>query len=202
MKWDISQCIRKKATTLSLIPKINILLKLFPAITLFFVPFILSLSIIFTRLTHPLSAGIMLLIQTTLISISSGMVSPSFWFSYILFLIFLGGILVLFIYVASLASNESFKLSIFLTIAIVAGSLTMSLILLFLDPLFSIQPVSVQHTFISSKDIPDLSSIYTHFIYNFPTMSLTLVVILYLLFTLIVVVEMTSVFSGPLRLSK
>nr|YP_009990233.1 NADH dehydrogenase subunit 6 [Panulirus longipes]QNN01848.1 NADH dehydrogenase subunit 6 [Panulirus longipes] len=170
--------------------------------TIFFVPFILSFSIVFTRLTHPLSAGIMLLIQTTLISISSGMISPSFWFSYILFLIFLGGMLVLFIYVASLASNESFKLSLFLTGMILLGSFFLSTLFMFLDPLFSIQPVSVQHSFFSAKDIPDLSSVSTHFIYNFPTMGLTLVVILYLLFTLIVVVEMTSVFSGPLRLSK
>nr|YP_009170139.1 NADH dehydrogenase subunit 6 [Panulirus cygnus]ALE28930.1 NADH dehydrogenase subunit 6 [Panulirus cygnus] len=121
---------------------------------------------------------------------------------YILFLIFLGGMLVLFIYVASLASNESFKLSLFLTAMILLGSFSLSALFMFLDPLFSIQPVSVQHSFFSAKDIPDLSSISTHFIYNFPTMGLTLVVILYLLFTLIVVVEMTSVFSGPLRLSK
>nr|YP_009526863.1 NADH dehydrogenase subunit 6 [Panulirus argus]AYA51673.1 NADH dehydrogenase subunit 6 [Panulirus argus] len=170
--------------------------------TMFLVPFILSLSIVFTRLTHPLSAGIMLLIQTTLISISSGMISSSFWFSYILFLIFLGGMLVLFIYVASLASNESFELSITLALLVIMSSTIISTAVLLLDPLLSIQSVSMEHSFLSAKNVPDMFSISTHFIYNFPTMSLTMIVILYLLFTLIVVVEMTSVFSGPLRLSK
>ena len=49
--------------------------------------------------------GLTLLIQTILVSIISGLITKTFWFSYILFLVFLGGILVLFIYVTSLASN-------------------------------------------------------------------------------------------------
>nr|YP_009990247.1 NADH dehydrogenase subunit 6 [Panulirus penicillatus]QNN01862.1 NADH dehydrogenase subunit 6 [Panulirus penicillatus] len=169
---------------------------------IFFMPIIFFLSILFTRLVHPLAAGIILLIQTSLISLSTGLVSSSFWFSYILFLVFLGGMLVLFIYVASLASNESFKTSFFYAGLIALVSSFMSMILFFSDTLFSFQPVSMQHSFQFTKNALDYSSDLTLLIYNFPVMKMTIVVILYLLFTLIVVVEVTSVFLGALRLSK
>nr|YP_004857858.1 NADH dehydrogenase subunit 6 [Panulirus homarus]AEO50356.1 NADH dehydrogenase subunit 6 [Panulirus homarus] len=169
---------------------------------IFFMPIIFFLSILFTRLVHPLAAGIILLIQTSLISLSTGLVSSSFWFSYILFLVFLGGMLVLFIYVASLASNESFKTSFFYAGFISGVSLLPSTIFFFSDTLFSFQPVSMQHSSQFTKNTWNYSSDLTLLIYNFPVMKMTIVVILYLLFTLIVVVEVTSVFLGALRLSK
>nr|DAA06218.1 TPA_exp: truncated NADH dehydrogenase subunit 6 [Drosophila persimilis] len=73
---------------------------------------ILTTSIIFLNMIHPLAMGLTLLIQTIFICLISGLMTKSFWYSYILFLIFLGGMLVLFIYVTSLASNEMFNLSI------------------------------------------------------------------------------------------
>merc|ERR1712198_806681 len=97
-------------------------------------PLITALSLFFTRLSHPLAIGLALLSQTILICLITGLSSSSFWFSYILFLIFLGGILVLFIYVTSLASNEMFTPSI--TIAFVfTRVLLLSRGLLFIDPM-------------------------------------------------------------------
>nr|AGO50137.1 NADH dehydrogenase subunit 6 [Kamimuria wangi] len=69
------------------------------------------LALIFTRMNHPLAMGLMLLLQLFLVTLITGFMTQSFWFSYILFLVFLGGLLVLFIYVTSLASNEMFTLS-------------------------------------------------------------------------------------------
>nr|QNV11699.1 NADH dehydrogenase subunit 6 [Rhamphomyia barbata] len=73
-------------------------------------------SFIFMQMNHPLAMGLMLLMQTFLICLITGLMTKSFWFSYILFLIFLGGMLVLFIYVTSLASNEMFSMSMNLMI--------------------------------------------------------------------------------------
>lgn len=166
-------------------------------------PFIFFLSILFTQLSHPLSAGILLLIQVTLVSLASGLISRSFWFSYILFLIFLGGMLVLFIYVASLASNEVFQVdlsSIFTNLTLMG---LFSLTLPIIDPLFNPTTVTKQRRFIFIKNQDKLiepSLVYP--IYRYPTIILTLFVILYLLLTLIVIVNVTSLSSGPLRNSK
>ena len=166
--------------------------------TLLTAPIILILSFLFSRLTHPLSIGLTLLFQTVIISLSVGVSTYSFWFSYILFMIFLGGMLVLFIYVASLASNEFFvfSLSIFTFYFIIF--LTLTLRTIFLDPIlisnFSCLP--------SSSLCSQLSTItITRWIYSNTSINFTLFIVTYLLLTLIVVVKITNLFKGPLRLS-
>nr|YP_009127951.1 NADH dehydrogenase subunit 6 [Umalia orientalis]AJF14604.1 NADH dehydrogenase subunit 6 [Umalia orientalis] len=159
----------------------------------------LIVSFFFTRMTHPLSMGLMLLLQTILVCLSAGVSTYSFWFSYILFLIFLGGMLVLFIYVASLASNEPFSFS--LTNFGVASLLMLSLTFM----VFILDPLSIPVINLTSSSSISLISISTPsfilWIYNTPSMMFTLFIILYLLLTLIVVVKITNLFKGPLRLS-
>jgi NADH-ubiquinone oxidoreductase chain 6 len=78
---------------------------------------------IFIVLNHPISLGLVLIAHTLLISVVTGVVGGHFWFSYILFLVFLGGVLVLFIYITSLASNEKFTFDWIglLTLTLVVG---------------------------------------------------------------------------------
>nr|UEK25895.1 NADH dehydrogenase subunit 6 [Thalamita sima] len=166
--------------------------------TLLFIPSILMLSFLFTRLVHPLSMGLTLLIQTILISLTAGLATYSYWFSYILFMIFLGGMLVLFIYVTSLASNESFSFSY--------STLATSLVILFLlVPLtliwdYFFNSFSAQLP-LSSLDMETSNVFIISWIYSVNLMNFTLFIIIYLLLTLIVVVKITNLFKGPLRLS-
>nr|YP_009512578.1 NADH dehydrogenase subunit 6 [Hymenopenaeus neptunus]AXJ93145.1 NADH dehydrogenase subunit 6 [Hymenopenaeus neptunus] len=162
-------------------------------------PIIIMSSFLFTRLMHPLAMGLSLLVQTMMICVTAGLLMKSFWFSYILFLIFLGAMLVLFIYVASLASNEAFSFSGSLSLLIIA-TIMMSSLLLIIDPLMINSPSFLSQSSIQTNiysSTPALLSI----IYNNTTMNLTLFIILYLLLTLIVVVKITNTFFGPLRLS-
>nr|YP_006665730.1 NADH dehydrogenase subunit 6 [Challia fletcheri]AEP83058.1 NADH dehydrogenase subunit 6 [Challia fletcheri] len=69
---------------------------------------VIMLGVFFVVGNHPLWMGLILLVQTFLVSLFSGFLLSFFWFSYILFLLFLGGMLVLFMYVCGLASNEMF----------------------------------------------------------------------------------------------
>nr|YP_010164053.1 NADH dehydrogenase subunit 6 [Macromedaeus distinguendus]QRK27342.1 NADH dehydrogenase subunit 6 [Macromedaeus distinguendus] len=166
--------------------------------TLLTIPVILTLSFLFTRLTHPLSLGITLLLQTIFMSLTVGISTYSFWFSYILFMIFLGGMLVLFIYVASLASNEIFSFSLMTFLTYTGIVISFSLLSLLLDPLF----ISTSSSLPSSSINSYLSTpLIVSWIYNSPSMSFTLFIITYLLITLIVVVKIVNLFKGPLRLS-
>lgn len=132
----------------------------------------------------------------------TGLITKTFWFSYILFLIFLGGILVLFIYVTSLASNEIFNLSIKLTLF----SFT---ILRFFIILSLIVDKTYLTSFFLNNEIERITNLYTYFsenslslnkLYNFPTNFVTILLINYLLITLIVIVKITKLFKGPLRI--
>nr|UFZ12784.1 NADH dehydrogenase subunit 6 [Sialis melania] len=153
----------------------------------------------FIQMNHPLAMGLCLLIQTILISFITGMIIQTFWFSYILFLIMLGGMLVLFIYMTTLASNEMFSFN----------NLLVYLIIIMLMMIMSLIDSNMWN--INNSYIDMLNTNNNYFImnmenslelmklYNKPTMNMTLILINYLLLTLIIIVKITNIFSGPLR---
>nr|YP_009502941.1 NADH dehydrogenase subunit 6 [Isoperla eximia]AXG21544.1 NADH dehydrogenase subunit 6 [Isoperla eximia] len=159
------------------------------------------ISLIFTQMSHPLAMGLMLLIQTLCICLLTGFMTQSFWFSYILFLVFLGGLLVLFIYVTSLASNEMFSMS---TSTLFLGG-TMLVIGVFFTLIIDPLPYLINCL---NADMMDVSMINFYYeeaslsltkLYNQPTGLITLMLVLYLFLTLIAVVKITCIFFGPLR---
>lgn len=162
------------------------------------IPFLLFSSLLFTQLSHPLAIGLLLFIQTILISLTVGIYNFSFWFSYILFLVFLGGILVLFIYVASLASNESFSFSLTTFLFSIRLVSLFIFVLLFLDPLI----ISPNSSSLSTSSLKYYLStpIIINWIYNTPSIIFTIFIVSYLLLILIVVVKIVNLFKGPLRL--
>nr|UFZ13801.1 NADH dehydrogenase subunit 6 [Anachauliodes laboissierei] len=153
----------------------------------------------FTLMNHPLAMGLILLIQTILISLLTGLFLQTFWFSYILFLIMLGGMLVLFIYMTSLASNElfSFSMKSFMLnlILLMMISFLMFFIYQYLNSMNS--DMMLLNNFIFNKE----NNIELIKLYNSPTMLLTLMLINYLFLTLIIVVKITNINQGPLRQS-
>nr|BDL61385.1 NADH dehydrogenase subunit 6 [Guinusia dentipes] len=161
-------------------------------------PLLMTLSLLFIQLQHPLAMGLILLIQTVLVSITVGLSAYSFWFSYILFLVFLGGMLILFIYVASLASNEVLTFSLPLLLFFLL-SLIISFMMLLLDPLYISTPTLLPN--LSMKNLTSTQFIIS-WIYNTPSMPFTIFIIYYLLLMLIVVVKIVTLFKGPLRLIK
>nr|WNH42607.1 NADH dehydrogenase subunit 6 [Neoperla aethiopica] len=160
---------------------------------------IISASI-FTQITHPLAMGLVLLIQTLIICLTTGLLAQSFWFSYILFLVFLGGLLVLFIYVTTLASNEMFSLAPSAFSMLVLFGLMAGLIYMYLDPLtlpLNLKSTDSYNSFLTLSS--EESSMTLMKLYNNPTNLITLMLALYLFLTLIAVVQITKIFHGPLR---
>nr|YP_010225748.1 NADH dehydrogenase subunit 6 [Paratrichocladius tamaater]UDD74599.1 NADH dehydrogenase subunit 6 [Paratrichocladius tamaater] len=161
----------------------------------------LTCSTIFTFMKHPLAMGLMLLMQTFLICIISGLISKTFWFSYILFLIFLGGMLVLFIYVTSLASNEMFNFSMKILSMSLLTFTTLFMTLIFIDKNMVMtyfmnhenESLTLMENFIMEN------SLTLNKLYNFPVNLTTILLMIYLFLTLIAVVKITNIFEGPLR---
>nr|APB02814.1 NADH dehydrogenase subunit 6 [Lytta caraganae] len=153
----------------------------------------ITFSAIFISLTHPLSLGLILLIQTTIISLVSGKFCMNFWFSYILFLIMIGGMLILFIYMTSIASNEkfSFKFKSLVPIFVIFSSLTISPMLMFLPDM------NIKNDLVNfNTNYLEISMIkYTYFPMNIMLMFM----IIYLFITLIAIVKIINTKNGPLR---
>nr|AQP27152.1 NADH dehydrogenase subunit 6 [Termes rostratus] len=148
-------------------------------------------SLMFTQMKHPLAMGLMLLVQTTMVCIISGTMYSSFWFSYILFMIMIGGMLVLFMYMTSLASNEMFSPSNKMLMAMT----TMMPITLYIMPITTNNKEMNMHETMMEDEITTTTTV----MYNQMMGIMTTLLVLYMLLTLIVVVNIINVSKGPLR---
>nr|YP_010309714.1 NADH dehydrogenase subunit 6 [Cissites auriculata]UMR54831.1 NADH dehydrogenase subunit 6 [Cissites auriculata] len=153
----------------------------------------ISLSLMFITLTHPLSMGLILLIQTTLISLMTGSFSYNFWYSYILFLIMIGGMLILFIYMTSIASNEKFSLN-FKTL-LISSLMPLSAIILTLN--IYITDASTWNSLTNMKNMQIYISMIK-FMY-LPMNIILMFMIMYLFLTMIAIVKIINKKTGPLR---
>nr|YP_010472655.1 NADH dehydrogenase subunit 6 [Galerita orientalis]UVH65778.1 NADH dehydrogenase subunit 6 [Galerita orientalis] len=162
----------------------------------------MMMTILFLFMNHPLSMGLILLIQTILISLITGLFSLSYWFSYILFLIMIGGMLILFIYMTSMASNEMFNFSPKLFLWFM---MTLFITLLF----YNLVNYIIMNPFMKNSNIMEMinemvnlknENIFSlNMIYNKPNNLITLLLVNYLFLTLIAVVKITDINYGPLR---
>nr|APX39725.1 NADH dehydrogenase subunit 6 [Chrysolina herbacea] len=164
---------------------------------IFFSTMIFILSMTFMFISHPMSLGLILLLQTIMIALVTGLMNLNFWFSYILFLIMVGGMLILFIYMTSVASNEKFKFS----------SKLMNLIIISLVIMLILTLTTDQFYYSMFMNLPDMMNqnliLNTNFLMNkymnFPNNMIIYMLIMYLFITLIMVVKITGYNYGPLR---
>nr|ATY48741.1 NADH dehydrogenase subunit 6 [Gynaephora aureata] len=167
--------------------------------------FILSLSFIMFFFNNPLSMGFMILTQTILMCLLLGMITKTYWFLYILFLIYLGGLLIIFIYISSITSNELFNPSMNLKMLFIFSSLFIFYILYFkINKIFMMNFSfnSGMNNLFSMKNLfinINLNIINLNKIYNNHTFYIMLMLMIYLFITLIAMVKITNIFYGPLR---
>nr|YP_010222612.1 NADH dehydrogenase subunit 6 [Pentatoma metallifera]UCC46075.1 NADH dehydrogenase subunit 6 [Pentatoma metallifera] len=155
-----------------------------------FLSMLVVLSLFLLHLNHPLSMGLILIMKTLITATIIGFMLKSFFFSYIIIIIMLSGALVLFIYMASVASNEMFDLSIKM---IMLGFSSYAMIMMMFD-LFNYNYFN--YTMYLNESISLIK------IFNTISAKLTIMIIIYLLLTMIVVSNIAKVVEGPLRMSK
>nr|YP_010713304.1 NADH dehydrogenase subunit 6 [Mesobuthus eupeus]WDA95762.1 NADH dehydrogenase subunit 6 [Mesobuthus eupeus] len=137
---------------------------------------LLLLNLLFFFSNHPLVMGLLLMGSTVLVAFSFFLLFKVSWFSYLLLLAFLGGLLVLFIYVASLASNEAMKFE--------SKFFYFSIFMLF---------------FLGEWIFGGGEIMFWKFYFFVPFSLVIFFLGVYLLYTLLVVVEVAKFEEGPLR---
>nr|QUO99358.1 NADH dehydrogenase subunit 6 [Atkinsoniella grahami] len=146
------------------------------------------LSTLIPFLFNPMSMGIILLLQTTLMTMIMNKMMFSSWFSMITFLMVVGGLLILFMYMSSIASNEKFKMKMNLTFMIFI------LILISEEMMNENQVNEEQNMILSTLTYSSMTKLY-----NKKSMLITMALVLYLLLTMIVVTKIVKHHEGPLR---
>nr|QQQ88669.1 NADH dehydrogenase subunit 6 [Hyalella cajasi] len=147
---------------------------------------------LFSQMSSPLGMGVIVIIFSFFISLSMSLICATSWFSLLLFMLFLSGMMIIFMYVCSLASNEAYYYS-FGAAYVVLGLLMLSLI----GPEISGAATVSGLLLVEAK-----SSFLMYKIYSFSIYLFAVVLIVYLLITLIAVVKISAVSEGPVRTKK
>nr|UPX88561.1 NADH dehydrogenase subunit 6 [Palomena prasina] len=146
------------------------------------------MPLIMLCLNHPLSMGLILIIQTMMTAVIVGYMMSSFLFSYIIMMIMLSGVLVLFIYMSSIASNEKFNSPIKMML------ISLLLLIIIIYCMFMYNKMNMINNLYMNEVISLIK------IFNSMTAQITMMVIMYLLLTMIVVSNIAKVTEGPLRM--
>lgn len=145
------------------------------------------MSLALNIFNHPFALIFLLIFETFLICIFIGVSLQTFWFSYILFLVFIGGTLILFSYVISLIKSS--KIYIKKNVNLLIG-LT--------GRIFFI--IKFKNLDLNIRDRLENYNVLNWFkLFNFPLNIINLFLINFLFFILIITVKFTKNFFGPLR---
>jgi NADH-ubiquinone oxidoreductase chain 6 len=138
--------------------------------------------------------GLVILILTILLAVNLGSLTSSFWLSYVLILVLLGGLLVIFVYISLLASNELFSKKSVLGGVLVGGSFLVLLWLtstrIWITQGDGYKPLLTQ----GGEGLTWVCSFYSRDLWG-----VTIFFVYYLLLTLIVVVNITKYDQSSLR---
>lgn len=113
----------------------------------------------------------------------------SSWISIIIFLILIGGLLILFIYISRIASNEKFTPNIYI-------------LLIICTVILPIEEILIEIQIHEKRDnllLLNKERLTISIIYNKKTIIITIMIFIYLLLAIIAVTRIIKVFKGPLR---
>nr|AOY39640.1 NADH dehydrogenase subunit 6 [Scolytinae sp. BMNH 1039996] len=153
-------------------------------------------SSMFIILNHPLALGGLLLLQTILMALMSGFMFINFWFSYILFLIMVGGMMIMFMYMTSIASNEKF---------LMPNSPIWPFLLIFPFLMIIISMKLMDHSLLPKisnlmqSNSPKSLFMSLNKFFNWPNFCMLIMLMMYLLITLIAIVKITGKPMKPIR---
>nr|AMW67772.1 NADH dehydrogenase subunit 6 [Semidalis aleyrodiformis] len=161
------------------------------------ISFSLLMNMLFMTTKTPTSMGMILMIQIMTMSLTLSLFSINYWFSYILFIVMIGGLMVLFIYMTSLAPNSIFMINMKMIMKIF---MIMCLMFILLNMInynnFLIKNNMEINNF---NSILNFNYIMLMKLYNFPINKLTWLMILYLLMTLVIAAKLVKTNLGSLR---
>nr|AHA52569.1 NADH dehydrogenase subunit 6 [Pselaphanus sp. QL-2013] len=169
---------------------------------LFFINFLMLMILILPSHLfqfNPLFYSLMLLIYSIMIILKLNMFNNNYWYSYILFLIMIGGVLILFMYLTSVSNNEIFYINFKYIIIFL-----MKLFLLFFIMYFMLKFVMINMNIFSTEtlDLMKLNmNIYWLFKYLYMNnfFMLNMFIILYLLMMMIISVMICLKNKMPMR---
>nr|QNE86032.1 NADH dehydrogenase subunit 6 [Beraea pullata] len=167
-----------------------------------FIFLLMTIMILILQINQPLIITIFMVFMNLILTMLMGIMNSSLWFSYIMFLIFISGLLILFIYISSLASNKTyqFKLNYFFINMLII--IMFFMILIFMNKsnfnyLFNLEitPMNLNMFNLNYENNLNLNKIF-----NKMSMIITILLMNYLLYTMIISIKIININKGPMRM--
>nr|YP_010586300.1 NADH dehydrogenase subunit 6 [Kisaura zhejiangensis (nom. nud.)]UZZ44075.1 NADH dehydrogenase subunit 6 [Kisaura zhejiangensis (nom. nud.)] len=157
-------------------------------------------NLIFISLNHPMSMGFIIMIQLILSTLLMNFYTQLSWFSLILFLIFIGGMMILFTYMCSISSNNIILLSPKMILMIYSFILMNLLMMMLLNwNQYLMNNWMNLNNYFMNLNIQQNSMNYLMKMFNNYSMNLMFFLIIYLFILMIMVNKITNLNMGPLR---
>uniref|UniRef100_A0AAU7YU48 NADH dehydrogenase subunit 6 n=1 Tax=Stephanitis macaona TaxID=3156568 RepID=A0AAU7YU48_9HEMI len=155
-----------------------------------YITMMVIMSFMFMNMMTPLSMMMVLILQTLLISVISSTMISSFWYSYLMILIMVSGLLILFMYMASIASNEKFHMSNKLFIYMIL------LMILYLNYYMKTKELHEKKIKVMDNQEMIMSKLF-----NYKFISPTILMIMWLFMMMIIISFLITSNEGPMRKS-
>nr|ATA58339.1 NADH dehydrogenase subunit 6 [Bolivaritettix yuanbaoshanensis] len=154
----------------------------------------MMMNIMFMNTKQPMNMIIIILIQTAITTFLMSIMMKSSWFNYILMIIFIGGMMVLFTYITSIAPNEKNynKINIMSSTIIITLMMTLPYIW---------KPIKYNNTEMMNNCVNTMNNyqLDVNLMFNKPMFMMSITMMIYLFMTLIAVNKISNLMQGPLR---
>nr|YP_010596819.1 NADH dehydrogenase subunit 6 [Stenocephus fraxini]WAK85078.1 NADH dehydrogenase subunit 6 [Stenocephus fraxini] len=156
---------------------------------------------------HPVTLMLLLILFSLLVSMKIKFIYSNFWFSYMLFLAMIGGVLIMFLYLTSTASNEKIKINLSYLILILFTMFCMLIMFMSITLYYDLYSMSLtmnnninmnQNFFLTTNNWSNMMSYKSLNMFN-DTYKMSLMIMMYLLFTLYTLMKLCMKMYGPLR---
>nr|YP_010924959.1 NADH dehydrogenase subunit 6 [Chanohirata theae]WKB17937.1 NADH dehydrogenase subunit 6 [Chanohirata theae] len=140
-----------------------------------------------TMMKTPMSMGITLMVQTFMSTMLIAKISSSSWLPLIMFLMLIGGLLILFMYMSSIASNEKFKFNLKMTMLYM-------LMIVATEEMLMEKMNQNESIMIVNQETTSLNMIFMK-----KYLMITTLIFLLLFLTMVSVIFIMKIHKGPLR---
>nr|YP_009711633.1 NADH dehydrogenase subunit 6 [Aphis glycines]QGA47175.1 NADH dehydrogenase subunit 6 [Aphis glycines] len=151
----------------------------------------LIMAILLTMMKSPISSNLIILIQTMTLTLMINMINKTAWISFMIFILYIGGLMIIFLYISSIAFNEfninkNYKNILFKLILMMIFMLNFKLY-------FNLENFMYENKFIYEDNFNLLN------MFMLPNNLMIYFIMLILFFMLILIIWMLKINKGPIR---
>nr|UFY97896.1 NADH dehydrogenase subunit 6 [Hyalopterus amygdali] len=151
----------------------------------------MTMAILLTMMKSPISSNLIILIQTITLTLMINLITKTAWISLMVFILYIGGLMIIFLYISSIAFNElniskNYKMMIF-------KLMSMMILIFYFKLNFNLENFNYENKF-NFEDNFNLLNMFM-----LPNNLMIYLIILILFFMLILIIWMLKINKGPIR---